>query len=397
MHDMIRAALFTPTIKGWGLPLIFWGEPGVSKSDIIEGVAEAYEMFCLVLSPGERGEGAFGVTPMPKLVGDNTYMCYPSPEWVLDIERHEGRAVIFIDELNTAMGSVRPALLGLIQARRMGGEYLGDSVRVLAAANPPDTATDGTELPPATANRLGHINWVAPSFDDWNEWLMQVPAIAQNKAKKINGKRAADEEARVLADWSRSFSTARALTTGYLGFKRSSIHQMPKTTDPNLSKAWPSLRTWYLATCAIAACAAHDLSDDDRSTMIGAFVGDAMAKELIKYESEARLPKPEAVLDGTSNFKIDPTRLDITRAVLNSCAGILVNPKAEKRAARMRNFWTLLGEVISEGAPDIAVLSARMIAKSAPFGDGKRPVDMPEAKAPLKAIRPTMEAAGYHV
>lgn len=398
MHEMIKAALFTPTAKGWGLPLLFWGEPGVSKSDIIESVAEAHEMYCLVLSPGERGEGAFGVTPMPKEVNDTIYMSYPSPEWVLDIERSDGRAVVFVDEINTAMGSVKPALLGLIQARRMGGEYLGHLVRVLGAANPPEVATEGTDLPPATANRLGHIMWVPPKFDDWNEWMMNVPPIVQQNAhKRGNQKRAEAEEARVLAEWPGAFSWARALTTSYLGAKQSMLHKMPGAADPNLTKAWPSRRTWYLATCAIASAVVHELDGDARNTLLQGFVGEAAMKELIKHEAEARLPRPEAVLDGTSNFRPDATRLDITRAVLNSCAGILVNPKAEKRESRMRNFWSLLGLVIDEGTPDIAVLAARMIAKSQPFKDGKRPVDMTEAKGPLKAIRPTMEAAGYHV
>lgn len=395
MQHIIKAALFTPTTKGWGLPLLFWGDPGVAKSDLIESTAEQYGMFCLVLSPGERGEGAFGVTPMPVQIGDQTYMTYPSPEWVLDIEKHEGRAVVFVDEITTAMGAVKPALLGLIQARRMGGEYLGSGVRVLGAANPPEHAAEGSDLPPATANRVGHIDWIPPSFNDWNGWLMSCDTLPVGRSGTPSQKKAEEEEKRVMAAWPRAFSMARGIVSGYLDFKRTMLHQIPKLNDPNLTKAWPSRRTWYLTSCAIASAIVHELEVDDRNTLIKGFVGEAAMKEIIKWEAESKLPKPEAVLDGTASFKMDPTRLDITRAVLNSCAGFLANPKADKRETRMKTFWELLDMVIKEGLPDIAVISARTIAKSQPFSSGKRPVDMQEARSPLKAIRPVMEAAGY--
>ena len=395
MQNLIKAALFAPTTKGWGLPLLFWGDPGVAKSDVIEGVAEAFGMYCLVLSPGERGEGAFGVTPMPIQRGEQTFMSYPSPEWVLNIEAHDDRAVIFVDEITTAMGSVKPALLGLIQARRMGGEYLGQGVRVLGAANPPEHAAEGSDLPPATANRVGHIDWIGPSYTDWGGWLMNCPFLPEATDSNKSQQKAEEEEKRVMAAWPRAFSMARGIVTGYLDFKRTMLHQIPKLADPNLTKAWPSRRTWYLTSVAIAASIVHELDVDDRNTLIKGFVGEAAMKELLSWEASSKLPKPESVLDGTASFKIDPTRLDIARAVLNSCAGFLANPKAERREPRMKTFWELLDSVIKEGLPDIAVISARTIAKSQPFGNGKRPVDMVEAKAPLKAIRPVMEAAGY--
>ena len=64
-YRLLHAILFTPTDDHgkWGIPALFWGEPGAAKTDILEALSAAWGMPSETLSPGERGEGAFGVTP----------------------------------------------------------------------------------------------------------------------------------------------------------------------------------------------------------------------------------------------------------------------------------------------------------------------------------------------
>lgn len=391
MRDIIKAAIFTPTYKGWGLPMLFWGEPGVAKSDMIEDIGRSYGLHVEVLSPGERGEGAFGVVPIPVARGKGHYITYPAPEWVLKLEEHDGRGIVFIDELNTAQGSAKPALLGLIQARRIAGEYLGSLTRVLGAANPPDDAADGGDLPASTANRLGHVTWVAPTVQAWSQWLVELGHEAQ-AAPALS---AEAEEARVTQAWPEPFSEARGLVTGFLSAKAGMLHQKPSIDDPNLARAWPSRRTWYLAACALASAKVHTLQDYERFVMLEAFVGKAAAEEFSKWEIALDLPSAPDVLDGRVAFAHDPVRLDITRAVLNSCAVLVSDPQCPRRTERLSALWEILADMIEDQAFDLAMQAARLIARSPALPGGTRPADHPVGTKVLAALYPVMKAAGY--
>src|SRR3990167_2421323 len=125
MQRIIEAALFTPLRNGrWGLPIVFWGPPGVGKTEQIRAVCRRYGLYCEHLAPGERGEGAFGVTPVPEGLNGHMVLRYPPPEWVMSMRQVDNTeaGVVFLDEINTAAPALQPALLGCIQERRVGGD-----------------------------------------------------------------------------------------------------------------------------------------------------------------------------------------------------------------------------------------------------------------------------------
>src|SRR5258706_13170330 len=96
--NLLRAALFTPgPNRMWGLPILLWGAPGVAKTALIRQLSDEYSMPLEVLSPACRGEGAFGVTPVPV----DGRMTYPRPDWTDRFEQ-TGRGIGFIDEINLA-------------------------------------------------------------------------------------------------------------------------------------------------------------------------------------------------------------------------------------------------------------------------------------------------------
>ncbi len=394
MKRLIKAAIFTPTMKGWGLPLMFWGDPGVVKSDMVRQVAAAYGMHLEVLSPGERGEGAFGVTPMPVARSGTFYMTYPEPEWLLDFEEHDGRGIVFVDEIPHAPPAVQPALLGLLLDRRIGASYLGAGVRVLGAGNPPGEGSGGYELSAAAANRVCHIDWIAPTFAEWARWMDDIDPDDPLPAKEKSPFNAEDEEQRVLAAWADAFKKARTTIIAFLRFKTSYLHVKPGEDSPQLFRAWPSRRTWTFATYALAAAEVHDCEDLE-TMLVAGFVGPAAGGELIAYkETIAKLPSAADVLDERREFEIDPIRLDITYTVLQSCALLVADPACQARKRRLVKFWTLLQDLIEEGIHDVAATSARIVARS-PSTNSARPTEGKEAQAVMAALRPVMEAAGY--
>ena len=62
--SLFRAAIFTPMSRGrWGLPLLAWSKPGEGKSAVLRELCESFGLPLVILSPGEMGEGAFGLHP----------------------------------------------------------------------------------------------------------------------------------------------------------------------------------------------------------------------------------------------------------------------------------------------------------------------------------------------
>lgn len=356
MKRMLKTCLFTPGSKGWGLPLVFWGSPGVAKSDIIEQVTREWGMHLEVLSPGERGEGAFGVVPVPVQKSDGRMvLSYPAPDFI-DLFEEDGRGVLFVDELNTAPNAVRPALLGLVHARRLGSTHLGMGVRVLAAGNPEGHGGTGADLPKPNANRLGHVEWDAPDATAWTQWLIGLDAKAMGVVVSEK-KDAKKEEKRVLALWDEEHAKVKGLLAGFIRRRPEQLHVEPADESPQASRAWQSRRSWDNASRAIAGAAIHGLSEVEENELISAFVGAGGAKELFTYRKEADLPDPVDVLEGKVKFKVDDERLDRTMAVLSACAAIVCNTACHNRDDRVEAMWGLLGGLTDE-MKDIALVSA---------------------------------------
>jgi MoxR-like ATPase len=385
VREIVKAAYFTPTKDGWGLPLAFEAGPGTAKSSILEDIAVSCGLPCVVLAPGERGEGSFGAVPVPeKNKKDVTRLTYPAPEWVDDFP-HE-RGVLFLDELTTAPPALQPAMLGLLLARRIGGTQLPVGIRPIAAYNAPEDAAAGYDLPKPTANRLGHIKWDAGSADDWADHMMGCGAgLRTDSPDKIVDPKA--EEERVLAAWGEAFGKAKGIVTSFIRRFPAKLHVEPKSTDPNASRAWASRRTWEFATRAIAAAEIHNLSEMDRDELIAGFVGPALAIEFTAFIREQDMPDPIAILDGKVEFDHDPTRLDRSIAVLTSCAAIVVPEDCPDRDKRAERLWEALNGVVKKGAKDVAFMPARILAKNGFIRiKASRPV--------LGALAKVLEAAG---
>jgi MoxR-like ATPase len=363
LQKIMRAALFTPTRSGWGLPLLFWGPPGVGKSDIIEGVAASHGFPCEVLSPGERGEGAFGVTPMPDADG---YISYPPPRWSAQFTSEAG-GLVFLDEINTAPPAIQAAMMGLLLKRRIGGSVLDGRTRMMGAANDVADSAGGWDLAPPVANRLGHLPWEAPSESEWTDWLMASDEGVQSSTP------AEQQEKAVMAAWNESWSRQRGLVAGFIRSKPDALHKQPPTGSPEASKAWPSHRSWEFATRALASAKVNGLTEADGDMFAAAFVGSGIIGELITYRAAADLPDPTALLDGRIKWKPDFKRLDRTYAVLGSTTSIMMGDvdaagtaaKAKKDARVMKRFdvYVELLAATAAGAKDLTWNAAKAMAK----------------------------------
>lgn len=384
MEEVIKAAIFTPGKRGWGLPMLFWGLSGVGKSDIIEEVGRKWKMHVEVLSPSERGEGAFGVTPMPRKALSGGYVTsYPAPDWIENFEDYDGRGIVFLDELTTAAPMIQAAMLGLIQGHRIGGATLGRGVRIMGAANPPDRAAAGWDLAAPTANRFGHFEWANPTEREWSDHEMSENDLEDEAPVRCDPDA---EEKRVLARWPTARANAVGLVTAFHLRNTGKLHAQPDVGNPQGGRAWASHRSWSNAIRAMASAEVHALSDADATALITGFVGEGMTRELLMFKVQMDLPDPADVLDGKVKWEHDESRLDRSMAVLNSIVSLAVGSDTN-RAARLPRLWSIIDKT---SADDIIAMSIKPLSRA-------RLTTHPSAVPVLARIRPMLKAAGVAI
>jgi hypothetical protein len=368
MEKLLKAILFTPLRGGrWGLPAIFLSPPGAAKTDVIKSVAARWNFPCVMLSPGTHGEGAFGVTPVPRedwsgLTDDTKkrlMLDYPPPRYYYDVA---GGGIVFLDELLTAPPALQPPMLGFIQERQVGFYKFHPRVRILAASNPSGLGAGGYDVSAPVANRMGWIPWEPPTEDEWGEWMLTHGGC--NGQEDEQPQDALAEEARVLAAWPSAYARASGLVTAFHRRRNGLLSACPQPGDPKLAGPWPSHRTWEYATRALASCDVHGLDAVDRDALVGGFVGEGARDEFQAWCDKADLPDPASVLDRAEPWEHDPTRLDRTYAVLSSCVSLVVPEKAEKREARAGRLWEIIGQIDNAGAIDVTEPFGALLTKN---------------------------------
>jgi MoxR-like ATPase len=377
---ILHAALFCVSPEGhWGLPVFLWSSPGVGKTHFVRDIAARSGLAYERLSPGERGEGQFGVVPVP---GADDLLHYPAPDWSA---KFTNGGILFIDELNTAPPALQAPLLGLVQLRTLGSHVFPKRTRVVAAANETMQAAGGWDLAPALANRFGHFDFDGLDNNSWGIALMGNFANMEGDAGPMVNAEA--EEHRVAEAWPGAIATAASIVASFIRRKPGMLHMQPKTGDDKASKAWPSRRSWHYATTALASAKVHGLNEIDTDTFLAGFVGIGAVQELATHRTHLDLPEPADLLDGKVTWKHDSRRLDRTIAVLGACAGLVAPEKAEKRKDRGNRCWELIGSVLNgpDSTADCAIpaarvmLAAKMTTKDfektwIPLGDRLRPI-----------------------
>ena len=376
---ILHAALFMLNPEGgWGCPILLWGPPGTGKTAFIGGASKRYSMAFERLSPAEKGEGMFGVVPVP---GNDGFLHYPAPDWSRAFEGKSG--LIFVDEINTAVPALQAPLLGLVQLRTLGSHKFDPRTRVVAAANETSDAAGGWDLAPALANRFGHFDWRGM---DSNDWVVAMIGGFSSEGQVID---AEVEERRVLEAWPSAIATARGLVAGFIKARPELLDKRPDKKSKHASRAFPTPRTVEYATYALASAMVHGLDESETDLFVSGFVGDGWFGEFATYRKHVDLPDIADLLDKKISWKHDPRRLDRTMAVLSAGAALISPANAVNRKDRAKAFWEILGGV-SDDAADVVVPAARAMRLAQP------PLITKEfgAVGPLSKLHPLMKAIG---
>lgn len=357
---LLQTLIATPGIGGRrGLRGLLWGKPGVGKTAAVESLCHAMGVHIYTIIASLREPADFLGIPMPDGKGG---LVYAAPAWVrwANTKAAAGEiVVIYLDELTTCPPAVQSALLRVTNEGWVGDTRLHPNVVFIAAANPPEIAAGGYDLPPPMANRWIHIDWPDPSVAEWSA------GILSDWAETRNVEPIAAVVEKIEKNFARERSRALGLVTGFLRANSARFIDLPSMDSPDASKAWASGRSWEMAVHALAGAACMGLGVEGDMMLQGA-IGQKAAGELRQFETMADLPDPTELLDAKDHRKVwrhDPQRPDVTAAVLNSCAALVCPRNAEDRVARGDNMWKIVGS-LTDNCADLSVTAARAIAQA---------------------------------
>ncbi|WP_027659474.1 AAA family ATPase [Salinispora fenicalii] len=325
------------------LPVLLWGEPGIGKTAALTQLAASLNLPLTTVIASVHEPSDFSGLPV---IGDDPAtqgVPMAPPDWAIRLVR-AGRGLLFLDELSTAPPAVQAALLRLVLERRIGSLCLPAGVRIVAAANPRSSATDGWELSPPLANRFVHLQW---SHDQ------------EVVVRGLGG-----TWPRATLPWldperlPEAVTFARRAVCGLLSARPGLVHRLP-TSEAGRGGPWPSPRSWEMTLRLIAFATAADTSREVLSMLVRGAVGDGPGLELLAGLDRMDLPDPEVLLADPATAVL-PERGDLRQAVLDA---VVEAVRRRPERSRWDAAWTLLVRALETGAPDLVVVPASTLAR----------------------------------
>lgn len=158
-----------------GEPLMFWGQPGVGKSEAVAQVARDDDNATLVdIRLSQYDSVDLRGIPVPH---DNGLTVWHAPSTLPftgnDAFPDDGRVYLFLDEINSAAQSVAAVAYQLINDRSVGEHRLKPNVVVIAAGNRESDRGVTNRMPTPLANRFTHAE-IGVDVDTWCEYAQRA-------------------------------------------------------------------------------------------------------------------------------------------------------------------------------------------------------------------------------
>ena len=304
-------------------PVFLWGPPGIGKSELVEGITEELGGLMIDLRLGQmeptdiRGipfynkeRGNMDWAPPIDLPDEETAKQYPV-------------VVLFLDELNSAPGSVQAAAYQLILNRRVGKYRLPDNVVMVAAGNRESDKGVTYRMPTPLANRFIHLE-MKVEFNAWQSWAV---------TKKIHKD-----------------------VVGYLSFAKQDLYDFDSKSS---SRAFATPRTWTFVSQLLDD---DDTDNDTLTNLIAGTIGEGLAVKFMAHRKiSSRMPNPGDILAG----KVKELEIKEVSAmyslVISMCYELktaLENKVSDKEFHEMADNF--LGYMMKNFETELTVMGARI-------------------------------------
>ena len=244
-------------------PVFLWGQPGVGKSDLMQGIADSGELGKTLLKDVRIAlNEPTDIKGMPYFNSNSGLM-----EWAPPIELPTAEecalydtVVLFLDELNSAAMATQAATYQLTLNGRIGEYVLPDNVVIVAAGNRESDKGVTYRMPTPLANRFVHFE-VRVDFDSWLDW-----AVTNNIHPDV---------------------------VGYVGFAKQDLSDF----DPRSSgRSFATPRTWTFVSDVIWTSTGDEAEDTD---IVAGAIGEGIALKFMAHRKIAKdMPNPSDILSG---------------------------------------------------------------------------------------------------
>jgi len=345
-----------------GVPILTWGPPGVGKTATIKMLAAELDLPLEVVLASIREPADFSGLPVIREHG----VSMEPPAWACRLARAE-KGLLFLDEISTAPPAVQAALLRVVLERVVGDLTLPPGISVVASANPPEQAVGGWELTAPLANRFCHLywsldvmNWVEGMTRGWN--LRYIPKLPP--------------------DWEDLIPEKQDLIAAFIKHRPHLLLQVPQSEE-QAGKAWPSPRSWTMASRLLAAAASIRANEDVTALLIAGCVGEGACLEFMAWSRDLDLPDPEQILANPEQL-ILPERGDQAFAIL---LAVITTATARLTTERWMAAWRILARAAEQGKKDVAAVAAKKLAAA-------RKPDLPLPTKELREFVPLLQKGG---
>ena len=237
-------------------PTFLWGPPGIGKSDLVQqiGADTDREVIDVRLALWEPTD-IKGIPYFDSNAGTMTWA--PPAELPTD---PDSKAILFLDELNSAPPAVQAAAYQLILNRKVGTYVLPKGVDIVAAGNRDGDKGVTYRMPAPLANRFVHLE-MKVDFDDWQDWAT---------LHGINPE-----------------------VVGYVGYAKQDLYDYdPKSP----SKSFATPRSWSFVSDLVSDT---EIDTESLTNLVSGAIGDGLAVKFMAHRKIAsKLPKPDDILDG---------------------------------------------------------------------------------------------------
>lgn len=308
--------------------MFLWGPPGISKSSVCKQMAAEMGMEFIDVRLSQMDPTDLRGIPYPTEENGVKGMRWSAP---LVLPRDpNSRAVILLDEFNSAAPSVQAAAYQLVLDRALGEYKVPEGCMIIAAGNRETDKGITFRMPTPIANRFVHIEMRA-DFDDWQRW-----ALNANVSKDV---------------------------VGYLTAFKQDLFQFDAGSA---SRGFPTPRSWEFTSKIIEDSEA--LPELVLLGLISGAIGDATAIKFNEYRKNATdLPDPRHILDGKVK--------ELKRAEVSLCYALttalcyelkesseaikLRGNKADERAEWLKQADNFLGFMMGNFQPEVTIMGAK--------------------------------------
>lgn len=268
-------------------PLMFWGPPGVGKSEGVKGAIQRLmsttgQPVVLVdvrLSQYDSVDLRGIPVPSEELTvwhAPSTMPFKSNPKF-----SDEGIIVLFLDEINSAAPSVAAVAYQLINDRAVGEHELRDNVVIVAAGNREGDKGVTNRMPTPLANRFTHAE-IAEDVNAWCEWAISAGLRREGVA--------------------------------FMQFRKPLLNQF----DPSKpDKSFPTPRSWEKALRYYDA----DMPDNLKRHAIAGAVGEGAAAEFWGYiDVYQKVPSIKEIIKNPDKVEV-PGKADLRYATAVAISG----------------------------------------------------------------------------